>query len=846
MLNYQIKVNKMSEMTEVEYDSLYLSPDLSYMSGVTSCDYNLINGQTVYLYTNDHDGFQEYPIEVKKVQRRGYVKYAQSFDILTDENGERYITYIDGQSYVISDGKVYIDQTWYDNIDNGATKYPILIKYYVENGYVTIYNTSYEVDFEYEQPYITLRDGTELLVQNYNKVVSGNVIPNISYVTHFTIRKSLDYKVKVNDICCTKNYPYIIYQTDMIDGVSYPINAYLAYGENDSVIATWLNFNKEFSSVTGTAIGIDQVLIDDETYNVYEEWRNVKNASKLHLYLDSSDYYFEGGQVIKTTTKVAKNTSFKVVSGGGNTYVNINGTRYDVYGGLMYVQLADGIERCLYEFQDSGGDTTYYFVENNQTCVGEVDNEKKIFIPHISYSGLSDFEYNVIDYNYIIFNGEICKFSSNENFVVITTPLSVFLIVEHVTSGNMLRCSVEGDEDASDFIQNLVKNPSDYLFELYSPLFDESQVKPMSLYDRKNFSVTYKIYNPQQYVTIPLVVGSEVGLNLQQEDLVQDKFVKKEITNRINPIIDMEKDIYYPVYENAEGKHALVDKIVIDLHFLERDLDTWKIKEDATYNILTAYTSDEIEKNPYYQPSDLLYFLNFTNNDVFYQKTKIKKTFLRLSFYDSMDPMHQSLLHTATVFLNEGMLYAKYTDNMYSDQQYKSIEKMDGVENNIILDAISVKNDTVNENGEINMDENARLSCQFTILNRYESKESSEGFYLYMFKEFSQGLHPSNIYMKVEFNHAGEGKTINFMQPYKVENGEKAMLDLSNDTDIDTLSKGVALSELYEHLYIPFKVVYDDNLKKYVYHLENWLNKHNDDKSILRLNLYEVNFKNES
>ena len=40
---------------------------------------------------------------------------------------------------------------------------------------------------------------------------------------------------------------------------------------------------------------------------------------------------------------------------------------------------------------------------------------------------------------------------------------------------------------------------------------------------------------------------------------------------------------------------------------------------------------------------DLLYFLNFTNEDVFYQKQKIGKSFLRLSFFDSPNPQNQNL-----------------------------------------------------------------------------------------------------------------------------------------------------------------------------------------------------------
>ena len=62
------------------------------------------------------------------------------------------------------------------------------------------------------------------------------------------------------------------------------------------------------------------------------------------------------------------------------------------------------------------------------------------------------------------------------------------------------------------------------------------------------------------------------------------------------------------------------------------------------------------------EQSDLLGLMHFDNNDVFYQKSRISKSFLRLSFYDSTDPQKQSLLATSTVFMNENSLYKKYID----------------------------------------------------------------------------------------------------------------------------------------------------------------------------------------
>ena len=52
--------------------------------------------------------------------------------------------------------------------------------------------------------------------------------------------------------------------------------------------------------------------------------------------------------------------------------------------------------------------------------------------------------------------------------------------------------------------------------------------------------------------------------------------------------------------------------------------------------------------------------------------------------------------------------------------------------------------------------------------NKHVTDTSSEGFYLYIFREYAEKLHPKPIYMKIEFNHAGIGKQIPFLILLKV------------------------------------------------------------------------------
>ena len=130
----------------------------------------------------------------------------------------------------------------------------------------------------------------------------------------------------------------------------------------------------------------------------------------------------------------------------------------------------------------------------------------------------------------------------------------------------------------------------------------------------------------------------------------------------------------------------------------------------------------------------------------------------------------------------------------------------------------------------------------------FECSESSEGFYLYLFREYSSGIHERDIYLKVEFNHAGVGRTVTFMQPFKTINdeGDREMLNMSDSNDVSLLKKGCKLQEMYDHIYIKVHVKYDFDSKRYYYYFPEWMTKHNDNKSEMRLNLYELKIADES
>jgi hypothetical protein len=199
--------------------------------------------------------------------------------------------------------------------------------------------------------------------------------------------------------------------------------------------------------------------------------------------------------------------------------------------------------------------------------------------------------------------------------------------------------------------------------------------------------------------------------------------------------------------------------------------------------------------------SDLLWYLGFDKDDVYYQKMKLQKSFLRLSFYDSDDPMNQNLLFYSTIFMDTGDLFGKYNKLKTS--------AIDGE-----LNGYDSEKDvmTADVNGF------PRLSSQFIVTDKFNNDKSSEGFYIYLFNKTLPKKVAETIYMKVEFNHAKYGKTIPFLYFTDTSNNpsnsiKKTYLITENG------GKKIDMKSYFKDLYIEMRVQYDENTRSYMYYL---------------------------
>lgn len=377
-----------------------------------------------------------------------------------------------------------------------------------------------------------------------------------------------------------------------------------------------------------------------------------------------------------------------------------------------------------------------------------------------------------------------------------------------------------------------------------------------------------EVFKHDAYYSIEFANSSNFGNNLFQEDIVNEDFVEKEQNNAINPYVNMEKYVFSPAcYNSITNKYESISEIEFNFHFRDRsNSDNWSTNDslywnsydyDSTNNVLKyRYSDSNGYSNRFFSAdqSDLIGYLNFTNNDVLYQKSKIKKSFIRLLFYDKPDIATQRLLFYSTVFIDSGILYGKYANNIETEG-YISNSGDTGIT------GIGVYNEYNPSNDSLSFDETKRLSTRLTIHDKYNNTACSEGFYIYLFAETAPLYNVKQIYMKVEFNHAGYGRTIPFIFPTDSNNipiepvnntkfpityvkydwseisqdysGEYEVLSeynfINKIGNVDTvysynnifyiLTESIDMAKLYNDIFIKINIKYDDKNKRYIWFL---------------------------
>jgi hypothetical protein len=406
-------------------------------------------------------------------------------------------------------------------------------------------------------------------------------------------------------------------------------------------------------------------------------------------------------------------------------------------------------------------------------------------------------------------------------------------------------------------------------YELYEKECNDGTIFGLQAY-RLNFrfkNVNYvEIFVEVPIASVSFPLSLETGNDTYQEQNLLENFVYKETMGSKNRIVEMEKLVYHPVFklDNVQENGCLykdVSKIKFNFHFREREDDGWIVKTNGMWNgivldntsgnyvlqgdvnVLTPNTPkffSYVGNTDKGRQSDLLEYLGFNDTDVKYQKSSLKKSFIRLSFYDSPNRANQNLLCYSTVFVNSGLLFTKMMRGANRKKRYI----LSGDDSNIKYDNAKVNTEPCFSNYTgITYDdiEDLRLSSQIVVSDMF-SDNCSEGFYLYLWADDDNGAIPSDIYMRVDFNHAGYGRIIPMTMPYAYNTDSKHIYTMQDICDIWTNGGwGVRINEKYS--YIHFKYVYDSVRRRHVYFLDpdtyGYDLARGEGSDVLELNLFE-------
>ena len=904
--NYILALNK-KEYVNVEGDTITSSFTQNYVE---------YNGDICYYFDSGNESTSGYLIDHK------FYKASR-----TDENVE-ITTYL-----YIEDGKLQVgDYTYYADFSNGKPELRI----------------SKEYEPIEENELIGLIDGCEC----YFKTVKSYLSKEWKRVSKFLIQKHTNPMLNIENVLYGGYKHYItfneenyylrdVYQYDEEQGK----DVYLGYGillNNTFYEANNINRLDEYHDLryAESDIYIEEY---DEHLEIHDSLISPTNGGRFVIIIDKN----EGNDIISGNFIVAESnypiTLIRPIETDeeNKKYVEFLGKKYFVEDRLYDTVNISGEDYLLTYLDDEyksastviNGETVYLDINNkNEEITAKLSN--KIYYKTDSSEENINVKYGIDENDYAVTKASGVTINNNRyyvfteereivnndetekidyEYITITENIKITFEITEINGSSTYIAypvidsntidSIAENELQREYCNIIVNNWKAFTFTVRKDTFGRkpltvenglmdsmSATLPYSISDAYLLENKIEIFRIQNYLSFKFPLLSKTANNLRREEIINNDFVEDIKRESINTIVDMEKDVYYPVYkhidENNDVEFKPIQQIRFNLHFRTRNFDNWKIYEDdrefmdddtPNYRKSNWFVTDLGYYKKFYEDknkkvlkklhnaSDLLGWLNFTTDEIRNQSTKIGKSFIRLSFYSTNNPKTQVLLATSTIFFDENLSYKKYinskrnSDMMYIDTKVMDIagysyftkyqKDVDSgtanyqVSSNTISDSSEVYNDTF-------FNDDSRLSSRFVINDKYNTDTSSEGYYLYLFKEYSKKMREETIYMKVEFNHAGIGKTVAFMLPTKVDSEGKATpLYLSEEGDLEALKKGFALTDIYKQTYIPIKIKYDDAVNKYVYYLPDNIRENSYlgvDNEIMEFNLFETKFANES
>lgn len=899
MIEHKFKLTLDNTKEQIYYERPSFSLDGKQFICVVSSDYKISDSSILQVQVDANTPINMRPITEEFIEQGETVIYT-SYKVLNYTDNEWiYILYDDGciKTGQVKDGKITFNEL---NISVNFNKFnekektiELPTTYYIEDGKLTIHDNVFNMVMDSFGI-----SSTQRLWDDYvcfiRKGKRGQWVKKTRLT--FTITDDIELPIQLLQLAKRKNYIYYKnnrYEVTERWSDSFQLERYVTID------------GKTFKGETDERTGYGIFKINDNVCQMHYEFVPSNTGEIIYIYADTdsllapitTDYF------IVERIKEYEDTFYVE-----NNKISVLGYDYDVTSDVIMIDF-DGWKEAV-----NISDDVYSIVDDEpiHTLFKKIDKGFVLFSNTLN--GISDtinvFNHKKMDKTTV--NGvDYYKEDSDEiPFLIPIQPKYRLNIIDY-TEPSLFACQLDLDEfewlstlseDKLSYIrEDIYYNLRSYSIKYQQPQFmlDKSDEQTMlrrynDLYGMPNIDPlpNVSIVRELHDVVIDFPIYSDNGTNLFQEIWVKDKFIDKKKQEFINPIVDMEKDVYFPMKLNKDNILEDVTAIEFYLHFRTRN-NSWEVNEDfktgylmtndydgsidshleeieelnkTSWNVFDYYEKEESkpayelsdetvkslntndiyskEKNhEYYQPSDLLSFLDFGDDDVFYQKSKISKSFLRISFFDTNDPKTQSLLGTSTVFLNGGVLFGIFSD--VNSNEDKNMVYLPPTNWKSVSPYISVNREPVektNDRYELTFDETKRLSSKLTVTNNGVADSSSEGFYNYIFREFSEGLHERKIYAKFQFNHAGNGTVIDLFQPM-IEDDDYNLTLPDMSLYKDKLKEGMSIKEMHANMYIPIYVKYDLNTKKYCWYLPKSLSDKNTENKI-KFNLYEVKVKN--
>ena len=953
MLKFKLKPTGSFGVQEINCYSMYVSPDLTYISGRTSYYNSILNGEKLKVVNNENKFVNLCKVNAENVKVQGKVKLETTLKckliekkFINDDGSfincqKNYVEYNGVFSYE-HDGRYLVEGKLYKANDDGDVA--IATFSYIENGTVKIGDKEYIADFrEGGKPKILEKRGADPLKENDTvgdytyKGVEEYLPKEWKRETKFEIYKEGDYELTLDDVLFGGYDHYIIYNGEnyYLKNLYNDNGEYVGYGvEIDGVQYTNLSrqiYDGEgilpydnLAQLQGSILMLSEN--EDDYYIVQDKLISPKNNGNfLFLAASSQRLNLKVGDTVIAKSNGLISTKLEVLSDNvesedADEYVIYLGVRYDVKkNAYKRINVSDSYHMLIEEKGD-GYDAYAYF--GSEKIYYTIEGDKAIPTNKIYYGAIKDDEFNVEygllpdGYTIETYDGVII---GNDTYMVyrevyddiieyayieITEDATYNLAVTDKSGSNLYICYPEVSNESlpSDYdiattrrfiCDTLVRNKDNFTFYIRNDVFGEKPIYPDTyLYDAvtstKPFYTAEKlnlsIFKINSYANFKLPMVDGMANNILRDDIIRNDFAKSISDKSLTDIVDMEKDIYYPVYKSVEGDEVVynpINCIRFNMHFRTRQMDNWKVIEDYVEdesnrgmsnwfvtdydfykNALIYDSAPGNETHTLHNASDLIGFLGFTDSEVRNRGKKIGKSFLRLSFYSTNNPQTQVLLNTSTIFMDDALLCKKMISLQPSANagQFIDVSLYQSPHEGFNKDYISVFTESC-ENGKDNCEDSFhnfekneyfRLSSRIEVYDRHTSIGSSEGFYFYMFREYANNLRPLRIYLRIDFNHAGIGKTIPLIIPrknIKDDNEVGEPLYIHNDKDLEVLKEGFKLKDIYKQLFIPIDVIFDDKTNRYVYYLPNELRENTSlkvDDDIMEFNLFEVKFKDES